>query len=669
MTDAPVEAPGYAGVEEPRYARVVVEVAPDHLDRPFDYRIPDEHRELIRPGVRVEVVFSGRKVRGLVVDVTDHTDVPPDRVRDLRRPLGEHVWVTEDELQVLEWAAERFAAPVADVVRHALPNRVVDVERRAAEAGWFPPETAQRPADPPPPEIDRQAWEAYGDAGQALLADVSDGGGQPRYWRPLPSEDLGARLVELVGTALAAGRDALVLVGEPRSRAADAVLDAYREVAEDLRGDHGQRATYRAWLAARCGRARVVVGERGVAFWPLERLGLAVVVDESNPWFKERRSPRHHVREVALERSRRVDAVGLLIGTVPSAEAWRLLVRRRLVPVTPVRALERAAAPVVEVDDRSDPRSRGRLGSPALEALRTATDEGRFGIVLAARRGEGRALVCRGCGDLAKCPNCASSLGFRGDTVLCEGCGWQPDGALTCARCGERRFAPLAAGAERLGRELDRTLPDTEVAVLEGYAQPVPEPPAVLVMTRGSAQLDPPGPVGAVVLPDLDGQLRRPDLDAAEDTLRLAMRLAAWVSREPDGASARPAGRGSASGGVVVVQTAMPDHPAIQALVRWDPGSFWRAESQRRGELGFPPVGHAIRLSTGKEAARVRADLSQHLPDGDRVLGPVPEDGRHGFLIKSRDRTGTVAALVDLRHAWSKDDLDVRVDVDPVDVM
>lgn len=650
-----------------RYAQVVVEVAPDHLDRPFDYRIPDEHAEVVRPGVRVEVVFSGRKVRGLVAGVSEHTDLPPARVRDLKRPLGEHVWVTPAELEVLRWAAERFAAPLADVVRHALPNRVVDVERRAAEAGWFP--AAERPAGPPAPVPDHEVWEAYGEAGQELREDVIAGEGQPRYWRPLPSEDLGARLVELVGSTLSTGRDALVLVGEPRSRAADAVIEAYGDLAEDLRGDRGQRATYRAWLAARCGRARLVVGERGVAFWPLERLGLTVVIDESNPWFKERRSPRHHAREVVLERARRAGAVAVLIGTVPSAEAWRLLGHRRLVPVTPMRAAERAAAPVVEVDDRSDPRSRGRLGSPALEALRTALDSGRFAVVLAARRGEGRALVCQGCGDLLKCPVCASSLGFRGEAVLCEGCGWQPDGALACPRCGERRFAPLAAGAERVGRELSRTLPDAQVVVLEGYAQPVPEPPAVLVMTRGSAQLDPPGPIGTVVLPDLDGQLRRPDLDAAEDTLRLAMRLAAWVSSRPgDDRAPRPGARGTGSGGTVVVQTAMPEHAAIRALVNWDPGAFWRAEVERRRELRFPPVGHAMRITAGKDPGRVREDLVAALPDADVLLGPVPEDGRHGFLVKSRDRTATVAALLEPRHAWSKDDLDVRVDVDPVDV-
>lgn len=653
---------------DPTYAQVVVEVAPDHLDRPFDYRIPLEHVDTVQVGSRVEVVFGGRKVRGLVVGTSDRTELDPGRVRDLRRPLGSHRWVTAGELEVLRWASGRFAAPLADVVRHALPDRVVDVERKAAEAGWFPPGSASRPDDPPPPAVDDGAWQAYGDAGTALREAVAAGGQGAHYWRPLPSEDVGERLAELVGLTLAAGHDVLVLVGEPRSAAADAVASVAPDATVDVRGDHGRRAVYRRWLEARCGQARVVVGERGAAFWPLERLGLTVMVDESNPWFKERRSPRHHAREVVLERSRRARAVALLVGTVPSAEAWRLLGQRRVRPVVPIRAQERAAAPLVEVDDGTDPRSRGRIGTPALEALRGAVSAGRFGVVLAARRGEGRALVCRDCGDLLECPRCASSIGIRGSAVLCEGCGWQPSGGPVCGHCNGRRFAPLAAGAERVGRELSRTLPDTRVEVLEGYAQPVPDPPAVLVMTRGSAQLEPPGPVGAVVLPDVDGQLKRPDLDAAEDTLRLMMRLAAWAARDDTSDTSRAPGRSRSTGGTVVVQTRIPEHPAIRALVTWDPGAFWRAEVGRRGELGFPPVGHAIRLDAASDADRVRADLTTSLPDADVVLGPVPEDGRYGFLVKSRDRGATVTALRPLREAWSKDGLDVRVDVDPVDV-
>jgi primosomal protein N' (replication factor Y) (superfamily II helicase) len=673
----------------PRVARVWVEVEPLHLDRPFDYLLPDpagddalEHEVVV--GSRVEVVFSGRRRRGLVVELTDTTDVPEGRLRPVRRVLGPHAWATPDEIAVLRWAADRWGAPAADVVRHALPSRTVDVERRAEAAGWFPPGRARRPSSDPAPDPERvaAAWAAYGDSGTDLLAACAGGPDAPPagtdgwFWRPSPDEDVAARLAELAQATLAGGRDVLLVVPDPASPVADAVVTSAADLAVDARGGPSPRRAYGMWLQARCGQARVVVGERGVAFWPLERLGLAVVLDEANPALKERRSPRHHVREVVLERARRAGAVGLLVGTVPSAPAWRLLTARRLAPVVPIRDAERDAAPLVHLDTgEGGPRT--RIGSPALKAMRRALADGAYAVVLAARRGEGRALVCRGCTRMLRCPTCASSLapaaatrGRGAGSVLCEGCGWRSPGQPTCARCGDMRFVPLAAGAERLATELQRSLPDATVAVLEGYAAAPPPAPAVLVATRGAVLDAPPGRVGAVVVPDVDGMLRRPALDASEDTLRLLTHLARWTV-----ASGGAPGRGAEeTHPSVVVQTREPTHPALAALVAWDSGGFWRAETATRAALRFPPAAHALRLDAPATAAGAVTDGLAAALDGtgDEVLGPVPlgDDGaRIGWLVKADDRVATVAALREVRETWAREGLDVRLDVDPVDAL
>jgi primosomal protein N' (replication factor Y) len=655
----------------PSVARVIVEVEPYHLDRPFDYAIREDLAGDARVGSRVEVVFGGRKRRGVVAELADASEVPESRLQPLRRVLGGYAWMRPEDLDLARWAGERFAAPVADVVRHALPNRTVDVERRAEAAGWFPPGAAQRPtSDPAPAEaVLEEGWGPYGDRGRALLA-AAHGGTGSFYWRPLPGEDVGARLAELVQLTLAGDRDVLVVVPDPASPVADAVVAAAADLAVDVRGGPSPRRVHGMWLRARCGHARVVVGERGVSLWPLERLGLAVVVDEANPALKERRSPRHHAREVVLERARRAGAVGLLVGMVPSAPAWRLLADRRVEPVTAPRDLERDRAPVVRVET-GEGQVRTRLAKAGTDAIRRAVARGEYGVVLAARRGEGRALVCGTCGHRLRCPVCDSSLSRRtgrDPRVHCTACGWTSPGRARCAECGGERFVPLAAGAEQLGTELARTFADVPVAVLEGYAQPAPPPPAVLVMTRGSVLDAPPGPVGAVLLPDVDGQLRRPALDAAEDTLRLSMQLAAWTvaGRHDAGRGVRATDRERTA--LVVVQTREPEHPAVQALVRWDPGGFWRTEAAVRAELRFPPAATAIRLDVAGTGVEVAAELRRAVPVGDDVLGPLPGGERSTVLLRSGDRGATLAALAPLRREWSRAGLDVRVDVDPVDV-
>lgn len=651
-------------------ARVAVEVEPHHLDRPFDYGVGDTDPAV---GARVEVVFAGRVRKGVVLERVAETDVPQSRLRDLKRVLGEHTWITADELELARWVADRWGGTLADVLRHALPGRTVDVERRAAAAGWFP--TAERPTAPGAPSTG--AWARYGEAGAALVAAVATGSG-PFVWRPLPDEDPAARISELVRVALDGDRDVLVVVPDPVSPVADAVLEAAGDLAVDARHKASDRVTYRRWLQARTGQARVVVGGRGVALWPLERPGLFIVLDEANPAHKELRSPRHHTREIALERARRAGGVGLLVGTVASAATWRLLREQRATPVAGEREAEVAAAPPITIDSHP----RGRIGGPALRALRAAVEAGQYGVVLATRRGEGRALACHECGEALRCPECDSTVAADGEGVLCEGCGWRQPRRPRCPSCrAADPWVPLRAGAQRLARELDRSLPEVPAHPLEGHAPEVPPAPSVLVLTRGSVLDAPPGPVGAVVVPELDALTRRPIVDAGEDALRLCLALAGWVARSGTGPSRAELADavGDEVGDVppheddpvarIVVQTREPDGPVARALAEWDPSGYWRSEAPLRDELGFPPGGRLVRIDApSEEVEDVAGPLAAAVEGTAVLLGPLREGGRARWLCKTDDVPALLTALEEPRVVWSKAGADVRIDVDPVDV-
>jgi primosomal protein N' (replication factor Y) len=209
---------------------------------------------------------------------------------------------------------------------------------------------------------------------------------------------------------------------------------------------------------------------------------------------------------------------------------------------------------------------------------------------------------------------------------------------------------PLAAGAGRLAAELARSYPSAEVVRMEGFDAPGPaRRPALAVMTRGSVVTRPAWlrgeRAGVVVVPDADALLGRPSLDAAEDALRLWLAAGHWSHH-------------------LVVQTREPGHPAVQALVRWDPEGFWRREAERRADLSWPPHSSLVRLGAPlEEAAQVAAAVLGAVPDGDEVLGPDPDGA---VLVKSRALRGTLAALAPLRHDWGKRSVRVRVDVDPV---
>lgn len=638
------------------YARVIVEVAPAHLDHTFDYRVPDGVD--VRRGQRVRVTFAGRRRTGWVVATASEPATDVERIRDLHAVQGTHTWFGEQDLRLYRWVAQRYAASLADVLRHALPARVAAVERDAA--AWEPPAQAAEAAgrDHSPPD-----WEPYGSG--ALLAAVEGSEppahGKAFWWRPLPGEDVTRNVVDLVGRCLRASRSVLVLAPDPASSLLDETLRLAGPLGADLRL-RSDRARYRAFLRCRTGHARVAVGERGAALAPLPALGLVVVADEANPAYKERRSPRHHAREVALARARMAGATALLIGDLPSDRLVRLLADGHVAIVEADRGTERSRAPLVEVVDRSsgDPSvRRGRLAPLAARRISEAVRSGGVAVVLASRGGEGAALACRQCGTRRACPVCDGSVRPVAAQVAepgrerweCPACGWSGL-AFACPACRQSATAPLVAGAGRLAAELARSHPQAEVVRMEGFDAPGPQGrPAVAVMTRGSAVarpgwLDERG-ADVVVLPDVDALLGLPAFDAGEDALRLWFAVGRWTRR-------------------LVVQTRQPGHAAVQALVRWDARGYWRQEWGRRAELRYPPAASLVALRAPVDAApAVAAELRAALPPGDELLGPDPGGA---MLVKSASLHGTLDALTPLRHAWSKAGRGVRVDVDPVEV-
>src|SRR5215831_4306626 len=149
-------------------ARVLVDVPLAHLDRPFDYLVPEPMAEAAVPGCRVRVRFAGQLTGGYLLErvaASDHQG----QLAVLERIVSPERVLTPEIAALAREVADRYAGTVADVLRLAIPPRHAGAEARPGARGG-PGAGAPRPAAGP--------WARY-PAGQAFLAALA-GGRAPR---------------------------------------------------------------------------------------------------------------------------------------------------------------------------------------------------------------------------------------------------------------------------------------------------------------------------------------------------------------------------------------------------------------------------------------------------------------------------------------------------------
>jgi len=650
-------------------ARVVVDVPLAHLDRPFDYAVPDKFADLVGVGCRVRVRFSGQLLDGFVVALDDATEFTGKLLPLAHVPSGEPV-LTPQVARLARLVADRYAGTMGDVLRLALPPRRATPEKKPS------PTPNTLPAAPDPAGFARYS------AGPALLAALAEGRPARAVWTALPGEDWPARLVELSQAALSGRRGTLVVV--PDGKDLDRLTAAAARLLPEhsytvLRADDSPEKRYRQFLAASRGAAQVVLGTRAAMFAPVRDLGLVVIWDDGDDLHADEHAPYPHARDVLVQRAWMDGCAAVVAATSRTAEAALLVESGWAHELVADRAVLRAAAPRIQAlgDDfelARDPAARSaRLPSMAHAAARRALAAGAPVLVQVPRRGYVPSLACARCRAPARCAHCAGPLGVSprpgpGGARI-PACRWcaRPAATFDCPHCHGTKLRAAVVGESRTAEELARAFPGAVVRTsgsTTGVLASVPGGASLVVATPGAEPVAD-GGYGAALLLDSWALLGRADLRAGEETLRRWMNAAALV---------RPA----SDGGQVVV-AADAAHPVVQALVRWDPAGLAERELADRRELGFPP---ATRIASLAASPAALADFLEalRLPDDADLLGPVPEPPRPGqegererYLVRvpRTDGPALAQALSEVQGVRSAKKVaeHVRVQLDPLDLV
>ncbi len=633
-------------------ARVAVDIPLAHLDRLFDYAIPEPMMRDAVPGVRVKVPFAGTSRDGWLVELADESEA--SELASLRRVVSTEEILTPRLFRLIRAVADHYAGTWWDVARLAIPPRHATTEKA-------PQRTWPSPATPEPATV----LPAY-PRGKSLLNALCEGRSPRAAWLAAAVDrgpgDLFGGVLEAAAATLGSGRGVVIVVPTARDLAAMArrARAAFGHAAVGvLSGDMGPSARYRAFLAACRGEARIVVGTRSAVFAPIKDLGLIVVVDDGNDAYAEPKAPYPHARSVAVLRAAQEATALLLAGHGRSTDAQALIERGWLGEVALSAQEARRTQPPVravdEVDRERDPvAARLRIPSVAFRFLRDHLPQGPV-LVQVPMRGYAASLTCRRCRNRALCPKCQGPMRMRvKDVAECSLCGHQPP-VWRCPHCHTAGLSTPLAGAERTAEELARAFPGVLAINSSGdrIKEEAPAEPAIVVATPG-AEPAVPGGYAATLILDGEVTLNRANLRAGEEAVRRWAKACARVRPPKDGGS--------------VLLVGPSTHPAVQAMVRADLPRFIQRELADRADAGLPPSAKVARVVGDSEAVRQFLDNDEW--SGIELLGPTETlGGRWAALLRapmerSRTLTSRIKHAAAIRSA-RKEPGQLSIHVDP----
>jgi primosomal protein N' (replication factor Y) len=438
------------------------------------------------------------------------------------------------------------------------------------------------------------------------------------------------------------------------------------------------------WRAVAEGRARVVVGARSALFLPYLDLKLIVVDEEHDAGFKQEEGVIYNARDMAVVRAQLGQIPITLASATPSLETVINVSSGRYKAFElPLRHAGAKLPNIKAVDMIKSPPPRGQWLSPTLTiAIKQTIAAGEQVLLFLNRRGYAPLTLCRTCGHRFQCPQCTAWLvEHRSSNRLeCHHCGFYILPPNECPECkAENSLVACGPGVERLAEEIEVLIPDIRMTTADSDNIKSPDAAAELVRRIEDHEID--LIIGTQIVAkgyhfplltlvgvvDADLGLQGGDPRAAERTFQLLYQVAGRAGREE-----RP--------GQVMLQTYMPMHPVMQALLSGDKNQFIKNETKARHDAMMPPFGRlvAIIVSGPREAnvdyaAQALARSAPRSPN-ITVLGPAPAPiallrGRHRRRLLLKAPKGT--AVQPLIRQWISravkyNKVRIQIDVDPM---
>ncbi|MCS4484361.1 hypothetical protein NXS08_02500 [Gleimia sp. 6138-11-ORH1] len=623
-------------------ARVYIDNELPHLDKLFDYTIPEKFT--VTPGMQVRVRFAGKLYSAWVVEVVNKTDFP-GKLQSIERIVSTSIVLPPKALELAKDLARRNCVPVVKIISAMIPPRHAGGEKAGlkllqtqtetspeftpetlAESPETPaesPETASKTEAQTPAEsshtalVKNPALENY-QGGAAFAHSLNQQNPVRAIWQLIPTDfptrdfySQSALITTIYNWALSTA-DATILVILPTSRQ---VTQFQAKLAQLQTENQSELKTatisstdspaqrYKKYIAAAGGAYSIIIGTRSLAYQPVPKLAGIVIFDDGDSRHHDPQSPYLSTLDISLRRSYLEKSSLLIASAAPSIQATALAESNWAHWLLPIPQAYRKNTAIVQVIDHYERQRQGSAGKGRLPAfiqtkIRKALNQGPV-LVSVPRRGWISIISCTNCRQTARCVQCQGPIRVSANGAL--SCAWcaDPQYSWHCHKCSQTQWKPIQLGSERTFEELGRAFPTVKIIQADAQHQITDLPahtPCLVVATPGAEPFVVGGYTQIVVL-DGEAVANRPELWALEEAMRRWIRLLGMVKT---------------SGELTIL--GINDIAFAQALIRKDPVGWAKLTLAERNEVGFFPAKVMIAIDGAEETIlEYTTELTQSL--------------------------------------------------------
>lgn len=399
---------------------------------------------------------------------------------------------------------------------------------------------------------------------------------------------------------------------------------------------------WRQYLKIKNNQAKIIIAARRGALLPFFDLGLIIIAEENSGSHKQWEGhPLYDARDIAEKLAEIFNAKVIRESrTLSIASFYKSQCGEYdLKSVAPEKTADHPRIIDMRLEQRKGNFS--PLSELFIEKIAQIIKEKKRAVFFINRRGAANFIVCKNCGDIAKCPICQIPLIYypeiknpsgaaKYERLICNHCNFSCQPGTICPKCKGSEIKYMGLGTQKIENRLKHDFPHLNVLrldsdtiknkkdkdrILDSFEN---KTPSALVATQQIFSAPALPEISFIGIISLDAMLAIPDFLANERVFAGTAKLLA-ISGE------------------LAIQTYNPENPALKFLKNMDYRSLYEKEIDDRRLLFYPPFSKIIKLNyrhsapqNAKREASLFAGLLQKTLNEEivkkevRLLGPAP---------------------------------------------